>query len=442
MVEEENYAKQRPTLNGIWIFILIWFGQLVSVIGSGVTTFALGIWVYQQTGSVTKLALTSLSTTLPSVIVSPIAGVFADRWNRKWIMLISDLIAGLTTGLLALMLFVGNLEIWHIYFATAVHSICTTFQGPAYMTAMTLLVPKQQLTRFNGLIHIGHSMTRLISPMLAGVLMASIKIQGIILFDLATFAFSVVMLLYIRFPKPKNVDQANVMGKNSLLIEVVDGWRYIKAKAGILGLILFIAVINYMFGTVEVLGVPLLLSFASVTVVGILTSVSGSGMLFGSLAVSIWGGSQRSINNLFCFMLLNGLCIAVIGLQPNIWLVGVAAFVFFFGLPIINTSAHVILQRKVIPNVQGRVFALTRMISTSFLSFAYLVSGPLADNVFKPLMAPNGSLAGSLGQIIGVGPERGIGLMFIVMGMLTIIGTILAYQYRPLRLIEKDLPDT
>ena len=438
---EENYTKQPPSLNGIRIFILIWFGQLVSVIGSGVTTFALGIWVYQQTGSVTKLALTSVSTTLPSVIVSPIAGVLADRWNRKWIMLVSDLTAGLTTGLLALMVFVGNLEIWHIYCATAIHSISATFQGPAYMTSMTLLVPKQQLTRFNGLIHIGQSMARLISPILAGLLIASIKIQGVILFDLTTFAFSVVILLCIRLPKPNNADRANVTRKNSLLIEVVDGWRYIKAKAGILGLIVFIALINYMFGTVEVLGVPLLLSFASVTVVGILTSVSGSGMLFGSLAVSIWGGSQRNINNLFCFMLLNGLCIAVMGLKPNVWLVGAAAFIFFFGLPIINTSAYVILQRKVMPSVQGRVFALTRMISTSFLSLAYLFSGPLADHVFKPLMAPSGSLAGSLGQIIGVGSGRGIGLMFIVMGILTIVATILAYQYRPLRLIEKDLPD-
>ncbi|MEH2067468.1 MAG: MFS transporter [Nostoc sp.] len=438
---EENYAKQNLNLQGIWVFISIWFGQLVSVIGSGVTDFALGIWVYQQTGSVTQLAFISLSTTLPSVIISPLAGVFVDRWNRRWIMLISDLVAGLTTGLLALMLFVGNLEIWHIYLATAVHSICASFQAPAYMTAMTLLVPKQQLTRVNGLVHLGQSMTRLICPILAGLLIAIVKIQGILLFDLATFVFALLILLYIRFPKSEIADRANVTTKNSLLIEVVEGWKYIKAKPGILGLMVFIGVINFMFGTVEVLGVPLILSFASATVVGILTSVGGSGMLFGSLAVSIWGGSQRSINNLFCFMLLNGLCIAVIGLKPNVWLIGVAAFLFFFGLPIINSSIYVILQRKVMLNIQGRVFALTGMISMSCLPLAYLLAGPLADHVFKPLMAPGGLLAGSLGQVIGVGSGRGIGLMFIVMGVLTAIATIVAYQYRPLRFIEKDLPD-
>ncbi|AFZ28251.1 Major Facilitator Superfamily transporter (plasmid) [Cylindrospermum stagnale PCC 7417] len=438
---EENYAKQRSTINGIWVFIPIWFGQLVSVIGSGVTAFALGIWVYQQTGSVTNLALTSLSATLPSVIISPIAGVFVDRWNRKWIMLISDLIAGLMTGLLALMLFVGNLEIWHIYLVTAVHSICTTFQEPAYMTAMTLLVPKQHLARVNGQLYLGESMTRMICPMLAGVLIATIKIQGIILFDLATFVFALVTLLYIRFPKPKIADRANVTGKSSLLIEVVDGWRYIKAKPGILGLMVLTAVTNFMFGTVGVLSIPLVISFASVTVVGILTSISGSGMLFGSLTVSIWGGSQRNMKNVFFFMSLNGLCLAFIGLKSNVWLVGVAAFIFFFGLPIINSSINVILQRKVMANVQGRVFGLTAMISKSCLPLAYLVAGSLADNVFKPLMPPSGSLAGSLGQIIGVGPGRGIGLMFIVMGMLTMIAAIFAYQYRPLRLVEKDLPD-
>jgi hypothetical protein len=140
-------------------------------------------------------------------------------------------------------------------------------------------------------------------------------------------------------------------------------------------------------------------------------------------------------------MLLNGLSIIVAGMRPSTLLFAVAVFLFFVGLPIINGSIQVIFQRKVAPDVQGRVFALMRMIAGSSLPLAYLVAGPLADRVFEPLMTTGGLLAGSIGQLIGVGPGRGIGLMFITLGALTILVTLVAYQYPRLRLLEEELPD-
>ena len=231
------------------------------------------------------------------------------------------------------------------------------------------------------------------------------------------------------------------MGKASLKRGLASGWIYIKERSGLLSLLIFLAIVNFLAGIVEVLATPLVLSFASAAMLGTIMSISGSGMLIGSLVMSTWGGAKCYINSVFRFMLLGGLCILVAGLRPEVSLFTVSAFLFFFGLPIINGSIQVIFQKKVAPDIQGRIFALTNTIAGAFLPLAYIVAGPLADQVFQPLLVPGGPLAGNLGKIVGVGPGRGIGLMFIVVGALTMLATVIAYRYPPLRLLEEELPD-
>jgi hypothetical protein len=355
-------------------------------------------------------------------------------------MILSDSGAALSTLAIVLLLVTGRLETWHIYLGTAVSSTFSAFQWPAYTATTTLLVPKQHLGRASGMTQMGQALAQLISPMLAGILLGIIQLQGIILLDFATFLFALVSLLLVRFPDAKTT-AAGEAGKGSLLRSAAYGWTYIIARPGLLGLLIFFSASNFLVGVVEVLTTPLVLSFASPAVLGTILSIGGTGMLVGSLVISTWGGPQRYINNVFCFTLLGGLCILVAGLRPSVPLLAVAAFLFFFGLPIINGSSQVIFQKKVAPDVQGRVFALNGAIAGASLPLAYVVAGPLADQVFEPLMAPNGPLAGSIGQFIGVGPGRGIGLLFIVMGTLTILLTLAAYQYPRLRLVETELPD-
>jgi DHA3 family macrolide efflux protein-like MFS transporter len=373
-------------------------------------------------------------------VISPIAGALVDRWNLRWTMLLSDCGAGLSILFLALMLFAGRLEVWHIYLAMSASSTCNAFQWPAYSAATTLLVPKQHLGRASGLVQMGQSVGQLISPVLAGVLIVTIQIQGIILLDFATFLFALVTLLSARFPEAKTVASSEV-GKGSLLREATYGWIYIRTRPGLLGLLIFLAISNFLMGVIDVLATPLVLSFASPVVLGTVLSIGGSGMLVGSVVMSIWGGPLRLIKSVFGFMLLSGLCILVAGLRPSAELFALAAFLFCLGLPIINGSIQVIFQRKVAADVQGRVFALMRTIAGSSLPLAYVVAGPLADRVFEPLMTTGGLLAGSIGQLIGVGPGRGIGLMFITLGALTMLVTVVAYQYPRLRLLEEELPD-
>ncbi len=421
-------------------FIIIWFSQLVSLIGSGLTNFALGIWVYQHTGSATQFALISLFTVLPSILISPLVGALVDRWNRRWAMLLGDAGAGMSTLAIALLLFAGRLEVWHIYLCVAVSSIFSTFQWLAYATTITLLVPKQHLGRASGMMQMAGAASRLISPMLAGALVVAIQIQGIILIDCVTFLFAVTAQLFVRFPKPKILVEDKVE-KGLLLHEVVYGWTYIATRPSLFGLLIFFSASNFLTGVVSVLFKPLVLTFTSVTVLGTVLSIGGSGMLLGGLMMSVWGGLKHRIYSILSFTLLNGLCVLLAGFKPSVAVFCVAIFIYFFGVAIINASTQAIWQSKVAPTLQGRVFAMRNMFTLVSLPLAYLIAGPLADQVFEPLLAVGGPLAGSIGQIIGVGQGHGIALLFVVLGILTMLVAFGGYLYLPLRLLEEKLPD-
>src|SRR5205823_358506 len=181
--------------------------------------------------------------------------------------------------------------------------------------------------------------------------------------------------------------------KVSLLHEIAYGWTYLTSQSGLLGLLMFFAVSNFLGGIVRVLFGPLVLSFASPSAYGTLLSLAGIGMLIGGLVMSVWGGPQRRIDAVFSVMLLCGLCILIAGSSPSILVVGIALFLFSVGEPILNACTQVIFQEKVAPYVQGRIFALTGAIAGAALPLAYLVAGPLADYVFEPLMVPDGPLA-------------------------------------------------
>ncbi|MCA1606083.1 MAG: MFS transporter [Acidobacteria bacterium] len=432
---------ERPAVRGIWIFSIIWLGRLVSFLGSSVTGFALSMWVYQRTGSATQFGLIAFCGVLPSILFSPLAGALVDRWNHhRWIMILSGIGAGLIALIIFLLLVTGRFEVWHIYVVSALLSTFSAFQWPAYTAATTLLVPKQHLGRAGGMVQMEQGIVQLVAPMLGGLLLETIQLQGVVLLEMATCLFALVTLLSVHFPRA-SATPAGEPDKGSLLHEIAYGWTYLTSQPGLLGLLMFFAVSNFLSGIVGVLFGPLVLSFASPSVFGTLLSIAGIGTLIGSLVMSVWGGPQRRIDAVFSVMLLGGLCILIAGSGPSILVVGIAAFLFFAGTPILNACTQVIFQEKVAPYIQGRIFALRGAITGASLPLAYLVAGPLADYVFEPLMVPDGPLAGSVGQLIGVGPGRGIDLMFMVMGSLTMIVTVVAYLYPRLRLVEDELPD-
>lgn len=431
---------ERPAVHRIWIFSIVWLGQLVSTLGSTITGFALGIWVYQRTGSATQFGLIAFCGVLPSILFSPLAGALVDRWNHRWTMILSDFAAGLITLAMFLLLVTGRFEVWHIYVLSTLSSTFSAFQGPAYLAATTLLIPKQHLGRAGGMVQMVHGIVLLAAPVLGGLLLENIQLKGILLLDMAACLFALITLLSVHFPRASATPVGDP-DKGSLLHEIAYGWTYLTSQPRFLGLLMFFAVSNFLGGIFGVLFGPLVLSFASPSAYGTILSIAGIGMLIGGLVMSVWGGPRRRLDAVFSVMLLCGLCMMIAGSSPSILVVGIVVFLFSVGGPILNACTLVIFQAKVAPYVQGRIFALTGAIASAALPLAYLVAGPLADYVFGPLMVPDGPLAGSVGQLIGVGPGRGIGLMFMVIGALTMIVTVVAYLYPRLRLMEDELPD-
>ena len=431
---------QRTTISGVWAFGLIWFGQLVSLVGSGLTSFALGVWVYESTGSVTAYALIVLCAMAPNILFSPLAGALVDRWDRRVAMIVSDTGAGLSTLAIVLLLASGRHQLGPIYLATALNSAFAAIQWPAFAAAITSLVPKVHLDRANGLSQLSRAIGFIAPPALAGLLVTRIDIEGVILIDFTTFAFSVLTLLMVRIPRPR-LSSPRSEGPGSLLADVVYGWAYLVARPGLMGLLAIFALANFLSGLVMALFTPMMLSFTAADVVGAVTSIGASGMLVGGLLTSVWGGPKRRVVGLLGCMGLTGLALLASGLGESAYLISGAAFVFFFSFAIAGVSSDTIWQRKVAPDVQGRVFATRSAVAMSSMPLAYVLAGPLADGVFEPLLAADGALAGSVGRLIGVGTGRGIGLMFVLIGALTVLLAMGGYAYPRIRLLEDELPD-
>jgi DHA3 family macrolide efflux protein-like MFS transporter len=413
------------------------------MVGSDMTEFALGVWVYQQTGSVTQFALISLFIYLPKILISPLAGALVDRWDRRWCMILSDSVAWLSTLFVMILRFSGGLEVWHIYLAVAVNSIFNAFQAPAYSAAVSQLVSPQQLGRANGMVQTTRAMARLVAPMMAGFLVSIIHIEGILIIDCLTFFAALGTLLSVRFPRLPGIHATEQRQSNirQLLEDISFGWNYIARRQGLLGLLILLGIFYLTEGVLQVVFWPLVLNFASTAELGIVLSISGCGMLLGSVMMSVWGGPKPRIYGILFLMPLQGTLLCLGGLRPSIFLAGMAAFGYLFLYPIIVSCNQTIWQSKVPYQLQGRIFALQIAIQQSLAILAYLCTGPLVDYVFEPLMAPNGLLAGSFGHLIGVGTGRGIGLMLTLMGVMNILATVLSYQAPRLRRVEKELPD-
>jgi MFS family permease len=434
-------AKSKvPITRGMRTFFVIWSGQLVSTIGSGLTGFALGVWIYQETGSVTLFSLNLLAVAVPNLIVSPFAGALVDRWDRRWVMIMSDTGAGLATLSIAILYMTGNLEVWNIILATAFNSAFSTFQWPAYSAVTTLLVPKEQLGRAGGMVQIGEAVSQLLAPAAAGALFVTVGLGGVIAIDFATYLFAVLTLLFVRVPSPER-SEAGKEGQGSIWKEALYGWTYISARAGLLGLLLVFAATNFFSGLVYPLIMPMLMDMTSPDVLGYLVSIVGVGMLVGTLIMSAWGGPKRRIHGVLGFLMISGFFTSLLGVSPLIPMIAIAGFGLFITFPIINGSSQAIWQSKVDPDVQGRVFAVRRMIAWSTTPLAYLVAGPLVDRIFRPLLLEGGALAESVGQVIGVGPSRGTGFLFIVVGTVTIAVSALGYLNPHVRNVEDELPD-
>jgi MFS family permease len=421
-------------------FTIVWIGQVVSILGSSMTGFAMGVWIFQQTGSAVSFSLTLLFNMLPKAIIAPAAGVLADRFERRKIMIFTDLSAGLATAFAAILFVSGNLSVWHIYFLTIINASASAFQSPAFGAAVTQLVPKKQLGRANGMLQFGEGIGQIAAPVMAGVLIAAFGLMSILLIDIVTFLFAVSTLVLVRFPELPQSGE-NMKEKKGGIAELGEALKYLRSSGGLLGLILVFALVNFFIGIAEVVLTPMVLSFSTPEKLGLVMTIAGIGMLAGSIVMMIIGDKWPKVQLLFGAYALLSVGVFFAGIKPTIPLISAAIFMAFFFLPMLMSTNMAIFQTKVPLEIQGRVFGIRLFVNKLTFAIAFLTGGVLADKVFEPLMVEEGLLAEIFGGLIGVGPGRGMGLMFVLMGMLSIVTALSAFAFPRIRQIEVELPD-
>lgn len=432
--------KADLNFKGLGRFSYIWASQFLSVFGSALTRFGVVIWAYEQTGSATSLSLLSFFAVLPYVLLSPLAGALVDRWDRRSVLIYSDLSSGaVTVGLLALFLS-GNLCIWHLYLAEALLSAFGAFQDPAFESSVTLLVPEHQLTRANGMLAVATNGSRIFAPVMGGLLVHLIGLGGIMAIDLITCLAATLVLAVLNIPRPAagpDADADRGLSKQNM----VYGLRYIRSRPGLLGILLIYCGINLFAGLTYFGILPAMIlsrSGGNELALSTVQAVLGAGGVVGGLLISAFGGPKNRVNGFLfttCLSFLLGDFLFAIGRNLPVWVL--AALVSSVFIPYIVSCYQSLWQSLVPPDVQGRVFAAKNMIQIGSMPLAYLAAGPLADFVFEPAMQAGGSLVGIFGPLVGSGPGAGMGLMFLCTCLLGVANSIVGYLTPAIRDLEK-----
>jgi MFS family permease len=436
-----------PGMTGFRAFTLIWIGQVVSLLGTAMSQFALTLWAWELTGSATALALVGVFSFAPVVLVSPIAGALVDRMDRKTTMMLSDLMAGLATLAIFLLHASGSLEVWHLYVAGAFTGIFNSFQFPAYSSAISTMLDKSQYARASGMLGLAESASGILAPPIAGALFVLIGLRGLLLFDIVTFVFAISLLLLVHIPNPVVTEEGKKSRSRGFWREVSYGFTYIFQRPSLLGLQMVFFFINLTATFAFIVLTPMILSRTaqspnSELILGTVQSFAGVGGVVGGLLLTVWGGPKRRVHGILLGMTaasILGMFPLALGVLPVFWFIG--SFFNSFFLPTINGSNQAIWQAKVAPDIQGRVFAVRRLIAQITAPLAMLIAGPLADNVFEPAMMPGGALAGVFGGLVGTGPGAGMALMFLISGILGIFVGLGGYAFYVIRHAEDILPD-
>jgi DHA3 family macrolide efflux protein-like MFS transporter len=435
-------AMESRQVSGMRGFTVVWLGQLVSFLGTGMTQFALTIWAWEKTGEATALALVGFSFTLPYILASPFAGALVDRWNRKLVTMLSDVASGISTLAVLALFASGRLEVWHLYVTSAFSGAFQAFQFPAFSAAVTLMLDKKEYTRANGMLSLARSASGIFAPVAAGILLPVTGLGGIMSFDVLSFIAAVGALAVIHIPQPAGVTEAKE--RPSLLEDSVFGFRYILARPSLLGLQSIFFVVNFTGSICFALLAPMILSRSGndSIVLGTVQSAFGVGGVVGGLLMSAWGGPKRRVYGLLLGLVSSSLLGSILmglGRGAAAWVA--AAFFFLLVNPITNGCSQAIWQSKVPPELQGRVFSTRALLAQASQPVALFVAGPLADRVMEPAMAAGGSLAHVFGWLVGTGPGAGMALIFVFAGLVGAATGLGGFLFDAVRNVEDILPD-
>lgn len=417
--------------------MMIWIGELISSIGSGMTAFALSIYVYEMTGSVSYVSLVTLLAYLPTILLSPLGGVLADRYDRRILMIIGDLFSGLGLLYILWQIQIGAGSMLPILIGVTFNAVFVALLEPSYRATITDLLTQEEYDRASGMVQMAGNARYLLSPALAGILLAVADIRLILVLDISTFFITITMVALVR----KTIQKPVKRETQGFLTEMKQGFTVITENKGILSLVIIMAFVCFFIGFVQTLTGPMVLAVSDARTVGILESVCAIGMLVGSVwigFVGIRGGYARVLcgAGIFC-----GVFMALAGVNRNLWVTGIGIFLFFLSLPFMNTCADVLVRVNIPNELQGRVWGMISLLTQAGTVLAYASCGVLADYLFEPMLAEKGILAGSVGRLIGTGEGRGIGFLLILSGIGMALCASTIGHSRGVRALQKNLEE-
>ncbi len=440
--------ENKKILGGMSGFTVVWLGQIISVLASMMTNFGMTLWMYKQTESATAMGLMQVAFITPFLLLSPIAGAMVDRYNRKLMMMLSDLGAVLSTTAILILYTTGLLEFWHLYVAAVINGLGNTFQWPAYSAAITTMVPKEQYGRANGMMSLVDAGPGVLAPVIAGAILA-LTIPGpfdsfalIMLIDLVTFFLAIGALLIVHIPQPeKTVDGQKAEG--NLWQEGLYGFKYIFERPSLLGLQMIFFFGNLFAALGFTVFAPMILARTDQNslIFGSIQTAGAIGGIAGGIIMSAWGGFKRRVNGVLLGWILSGISFAAFGAVTGLPLWITFSALFTFVIPLVNTSNQALWQAKVAPDLQGRVFSARRLIAWFTQPIAPIIAGTLADFVMEPAMKTSSGLASIFGPIFGTGPGSGMALLISFAGVGVALVGITGFFLPYIRNAEDILPD-
>ncbi len=432
----------KPT--GMKAFTIVWFGQLISLTGSGMSFFAITLWAWEKTGLATALSLVGFFGLAPQVIFSPIAGALVDRWNRKTSMILSDLGTGFGMFVILILVSFDSLEIWHLYILAMISGIFQSFQWPAYSSAISVMIPKDQFTRSSAMIALAEWGSGIWAPIMAAALIGAIKLSGILIIDLTTMLLAVLALLIVTIPNPTR-SKEGAESQGSIWKESLFGFKYILARPSLLGLQMVFFFGNFFAAFIGILSNPMILARTSnnATTLGSVQSISAIGGVVGSLILTAWGGFKtKRVRGVLLGWMFSGAFFFFVGAGTGIIWWGIFFFLTSMVIPLVNSSNQAIWQSKVPPDLQGRVFSVRRIIAQIVNPLGLLIAGPLADRVFEPaFQAPSSGITNFLSKWFTPGPGAGMAVLMSTASLMVVLVSIYGFTSSKVRNVEALIPD-
>ncbi|MBQ9868261.1 MAG: MFS transporter [Ruminococcus sp.] len=401
--------------NSLKQYLLLWSTQSLSTLGSGMTSYALTLWLYQKTGLALETAMLQICTFAPYVLMSIFAGALSDRWNKKLTMLGCDLFAAMSTVAVLVLALTGRLAGWHLYLINAFNGLMNTIQRPAGEVAATMLIPKESYQRTSGLRSLSDSLNNILTPVFATAVFSFGGLSAVIAVDLITFAAAFTVLgVFIKIPEPQSAQKE----KTSLLRSAREGLSWLKSKPVVLYLILFLAGINLVASAYNAVLPAMILSKqgGGKAALGLVNAAVGAATLVGSMIVMAARKPKDRVRmiwlSLFLSMSTENFLLAF-GKTPLVWCIG--AVCGWIAIPYMGANLDVILRTEIPENMQGRVFSCRNTLQFFTIPVGYYLGGMLTDKVFEPFM--QGKSGTVLNTLFGSGKGSGAAMLFSVLGL-------------------------